>query len=98
MLVLNRKKNQKILIGNSIQVEVLEINHDSVKLGIKATDDVVILKKKKKKVRPKKSNLLDQAVKIILNHQNGNYSKEQSKGIAEVLEALLRKHYERRAK
>lgn len=45
MLVLGRKKMETILIGDDIEVVVLEINSDGVKLGISAPRDVAILRK-----------------------------------------------------
>lgn len=43
MLVLSRKKNEKILIGNDIKITVVEVLPDRVRLGIEAPDcmDVV---------------------------------------------------------
>jgi len=42
MLVLTRKKNQIILIGNDIQVMVTQIDNYQVKLGITAPKDMAI--------------------------------------------------------
>jgi carbon storage regulator len=36
MLVLTRKYNQSIMIGNNIEIVVVEVKGDQVKLGIKA--------------------------------------------------------------
>ncbi|CAB4191545.1 CsrA RNA-binding global regulator CsrA [uncultured Caudovirales phage] len=40
MLVLTRKKEEKILIGDDVVVQVLEIRGDKVRLGITAPRDV----------------------------------------------------------
>ena len=40
MLVLTRKKDQKILIGNDIVISVSDIKNDQVKLGIEAPRNV----------------------------------------------------------
>lgn len=45
MLVLTRKKGESILIGDDIEVSILEIIGDSVKIGIKAPTEVGILRK-----------------------------------------------------
>lgn len=45
MLVLSRKKGESILIGDDIELSVLEIIGDTIKLGIKAPSDVGILRK-----------------------------------------------------
>lgn len=42
MLVLTRKLNESIVIGDSIEVMVLEIRDNHVKLGIKAPRDVSV--------------------------------------------------------
>lgn len=45
MLVLTRKKGESVLIGDNIEISVLEIIGDSVKIGIKAPEEVGILRK-----------------------------------------------------
>ena len=42
MLVLTRKKNEEIIIGDNITLCVLEIHASRVKIGIKAPSDVPI--------------------------------------------------------
>ncbi len=42
MLVLNRKKGQRIVIGNQVVLTVLEVHGDRVKLGFHGPDDVPI--------------------------------------------------------
>jgi carbon storage regulator len=42
MLVLTRKLNEKIRIGNNIVINVLAINENQIKLGIDAPSDVKI--------------------------------------------------------
>ncbi len=44
MLVLSRKTKEKILIGKDIVINVLEIEGNSVKIGIKAPKDISILR------------------------------------------------------
>lgn len=45
MLVLSRKKGEAILIGNDIELSILEIIGDTVKIGIKAPSEIGILRK-----------------------------------------------------
>lgn len=45
MLVLTRKRGQSILIQNDIEIYISSMDGDSVKIGIKAPDNVVILRK-----------------------------------------------------
>lgn len=45
MLILQRKRNQSILIGDEIEVTVLEIGADQVKIALTAPRDISILRK-----------------------------------------------------
>lgn len=45
MLVLTRKKDEGIVIGDNIEISVVKIEDGSVKLAIKAPNDVSILRK-----------------------------------------------------
>ncbi len=42
MLVLSRKKDEKIVIGDNISIMVVEIRGDKVRLGIEAPRDVSV--------------------------------------------------------
>ncbi len=42
MLVLSRKKNERILIGSSIEIIVTKVHGNTVKLGINAPKDVPV--------------------------------------------------------
>lgn len=44
MLVLKRKKGETVVIGNEIQIQVLDIEGDTVKLGFVAPQNVEILR------------------------------------------------------
>jgi len=44
MLILSRKKDQKIMIGDGIEVWVVDIRGDTVKLGIKAPREVKVFR------------------------------------------------------
>lgn len=45
MLVLTRKVNQSIVIGDNIEVVVLEVRGEQVRIGIKAPRDVTVHRK-----------------------------------------------------
>lgn len=45
MLVLSRKENESIVIGNNISIVVVSIQGDKVKIGIDAPKDVVVDRK-----------------------------------------------------
>lgn len=44
MLVLTRKTGQKLIIGDNIEITVLETKGDAVKIGIQAPRDVTIFR------------------------------------------------------
>jgi carbon storage regulator len=44
MLVLSRKKDERIIIGDNIVIEVLSIRDDIIRLGVTAPPEVVILR------------------------------------------------------
>jgi carbon storage regulator len=45
MLALSRKTNESIMLGNDIEITVLEIKGDQVKIGVKAPKEVAIFRK-----------------------------------------------------
>ena len=42
MLVVTRKIDEKLMIGNEIEVQVLKIGKDSVRIGIKAPQEISV--------------------------------------------------------
>lgn len=45
MLVLSRKKDQSLMIGNDIEITIIDIQGDQVKIGLKAPKNVSIYRK-----------------------------------------------------
>lgn len=45
MLALSRKKNEAIVINNNVEVTILEVKGDQVKLGISAPKEVPVYRK-----------------------------------------------------
>ena len=45
MLALSRKKNEAIVINNNIEITVLDIRGDQIKVGIAAPKDIPIYRK-----------------------------------------------------
>lgn len=45
MLALSRKKNEAIIINNNVEVTILEVKGDQVKIGITAPKEVPIYRK-----------------------------------------------------
>jgi carbon storage regulator len=44
MLVLSRRQNERIRLGDSIVLTVIRVSGDKVRLGIEAPSDVVVLR------------------------------------------------------
>lgn len=71
MLVLTRKVNESIIISDSIEVMVVEIKGDQVKLGIKAPRDVKIYRSeiynqiKEENIAAAKTDLPDDIEKFL---------------------------------
>ncbi len=45
MLALSRKKNEALIINNNVEITVLEVKGDQVKLGISAPREVPVYRK-----------------------------------------------------
>lgn len=45
MLVLNRKKGQSIIIADNIEITILDVQGDNIKIGIQAPREVKIYRK-----------------------------------------------------
>ena len=51
MLVLRRRAGETLLIGENIEIEILELNSQGAKIGIRAPRETVILRKELKITR-----------------------------------------------
>jgi carbon storage regulator len=45
MLALSRKKNEAIIINNNVEITILEVKGDQVKIGISAPKEVPVYRK-----------------------------------------------------
>lgn len=45
MLVIRRRAGEVVLLGDNIEIEILELTHTQVKLGIRAPKQVTVLRK-----------------------------------------------------
>ncbi|MGN6710156.1 carbon storage regulator, CsrA [Anaerocolumna jejuensis DSM 15929] len=45
MLALTRKQNESIIIGNDVEISILEIKGDQVKIGINAPKSIPVYRK-----------------------------------------------------
>ena len=71
MLVLQRKKNQSLVINGNVTVSVLEIGSDWIKLAIEAPKDVKILRAELLEAAGELSKASVNALKkLVLPHSN----------------------------
>ena len=52
MLVLSRKKNEKIRLGDSIEITIVRVNGSQVRLGIQAPSDIAVLRQELTEKQP----------------------------------------------
>jgi carbon storage regulator len=45
MLALSRKKNEALIINNNVEVTILEVKGDQVKIGIEASREIPVYRK-----------------------------------------------------
>ena len=44
MLVLSRKKNESVIINNNIEIKIISISKDKIRIGIDAPVDIKVLR------------------------------------------------------
>lgn len=81
MLVLSRKKNQTIVIDSQIEVEVLQVKGNTVRLGIKAPNDVKILRGE---LQPTETRIIE----IPLHEELSNNDEVASGDLPQALPSL----------
>lgn len=62
MLVLSRKVSEKIMVGDSIQIKVISVDGDQVKLGIEAPQNVSIYREEVYETLQQENKLAGQRV------------------------------------
>lgn len=69
MLALTRKKGESIIVNENIEIIVIDINKDQVKLGIKAPREIPIYRKElyEQIINENKQAILDVDIKNIKN-------------------------------
>lgn len=68
MLVLSRKKNEVVLIGDNIEVMIVEVRGDVVKLGVTAPRDIPVYRQ--------------EVADRLREESSGNTSNETSQSIS----------------
>lgn len=74
MLALSRKKDESIIINNDIEITILEVKGDQVKIGVKAPKSVPVYRKE---------------IYVQMEESNKEAAKSVTKDGAEILKKLL---------
>ncbi|HBB29868.1 MAG TPA: carbon storage regulator [Clostridiales bacterium] len=75
MLVIKRKTNESILIGDNIEVIISEISGDKVKIAINAPNDVKIIRKELKETLEFNKNAVTNINKDKMNELKASFKK-----------------------
>lgn len=78
MLVLTRKRNESIIIGDDIKVTIVEVKGDQVKLGITAPKDITV-HREEIYLEIQKENQLAAESTFEVNELNAFWQKKQVK-------------------
>lgn len=75
MLVLTRKTNQSIMIGDDVEVTVLAVSRDKIRLGITAPRDIPVFRKE---------------VYLSIKGEETNEDDDPSDTVSEALDGLTK--------
>lgn len=77
MLILSRKTNQKILVGNNIEITIIEIKGEQVKVGIDAPHNVKVFREEVyAEIQQENKAALVSGTKPVLPKLNGLSKKD----------------------
>jgi carbon storage regulator len=76
MLVLTRKTNQSIMIGDDVEVTVLAVSRDKIRLGITAPRDVPVFRKE---------------VYLSIKGEEAGDDDDASEAVSEALDGLTKR-------
>ena len=66
MLVLTRKPDQSIMVGNDIEITVLEVRGEQVRLGIRAPRTVTVHRKEVfEQIRPENQSASSSSLEVL---------------------------------
>jgi len=75
MLVLKRKRDESIMIGDSIEITVVEVRGDTVKIGVSAPVSITVYRKE---------------IYEAIQRENIAASKSSPRDLSQLAEALLK--------
>ncbi|MGB9679519.1 MAG: carbon storage regulator CsrA [Thermoanaerobacteraceae bacterium] len=70
MLILTRKIGQSVIIGGNIEINILEIEEDKVKIGVNAPKEISILRKELVEVKDENTKAIQINKEILSKLEN----------------------------
>lgn len=70
MLILTRKMGQSVIIGGNIEINILEIEEDKVKIGVNAPKEISILRKELIEVKDENTKAVQINKEILSRLEN----------------------------
>lgn len=96
MLVLSRKLSETIKIGENIEISVVELSKNQVKLGITAPEDTAIIRDdavcKDSPEKKSSSEIMAEVAELLLEIAAGSYSRQKTRQAMKRVERLMRKY------
>ena len=86
MLILRRKKNESILIGDNIRITIIECASDGVRLAIDAPKQISILREELSEAEQTNKTSLSPDLNSVWNLQSIFLKQENAAGNEETLE------------
>ena len=71
MLVLSRRRDEAVVIGDEVRIRILSIDRNQVRIGIEAPGDVSIVREELIRCQTEQQELAgdDHHVPLVLNHE-----------------------------
>ena len=96
MLILQRKLSETIKVGEDIEISVVEISKNQVKLGITAPEDMAIIRDdavcKNSPEKKSSSAIMEEVAGLLLEIAAGSYSRQKTRQAMKRVERLMRKY------
>jgi len=70
MLILTRKMGQSVIIGGNIEINILEIEEDKVRIGVNAPKEISILRKELIEVKDENTKAVQINKEILSRLEN----------------------------
>lgn len=79
MLILSRKQEESVVIGDNVVIKIISIDKGTVRLGFEAPDNMVILRSELKDIVEKENQEAN-------TNKKANFNDEELKNLSKILE------------